>query len=848
MLRAHSLNLYLILFSIVFLLQGCTCGCAYNIDLPSLQSNESSVTSNVTVMADGCGASDGSVSSNGMTSQVCSTPGTTGYTNQGNWVMLPSVSALSNNQMNITTSGIIYYCSTGVDIKNTSFSTINVSPTAASTTTVFSSGTELAVTAGQMLVIQGSGNLLIGNNLNAPSCGTAFNNYQSLTSGTCQGNNLFGLTIYVGDTELVTLDGSSTLSAAPSSSSSKTSSAPPSVQMPIGSAPFYMSRTPTLYGFLTSQQLNGYVDSSQIQQPSLLQVFGTQYNTSLTPANGVGSYAFVIPQGVSGKLGFAIAEGNYAGAANIASTISGQPNGYSLNVYSTPPACLVQNSLAGNQPGMRGALQMYIGSANPNTIDNISTDFDNLNNDEISLYYPELAQYIAQNAGVEISSDADALSSLVVNPSPQIAPVVINNNNYNYTPSTSGNIWFLVRDDYYNDNIGSYNVSVTSTTKKNSVVSSFMQDLINPITNQLNNTTQLIYNNFYQSSDFLMMIRAMLTLYIAIFGVQFALGLTRISTYDMVIRVIKIAILVELMSPTSWNFFNNYLFDLFTQGSNSLIVMATGDTSAYKVNIFGFVDDAFNMFFQYSILERLIALIYMQSWLGWICIGILIYVICVYTLVMAQALITYLICIVGTAILLSIAPFFIALLLFNKTKKYFDGWIKALADFAFQSVILLVVFWFISTIFIQLWVATMSYNICWGGVLPIYMNFNMLTGFITNDPALVIQLGCVQWFRLTENYYEVVIQILCLLILMPAMRGIVAHVPAMMGELMGGMSSAAVVLSTAIGMESDAKRYMEKAGNMAVGKGSSSEGGRTETVKRDNMKYLFTRNLGGEKK
>ena len=842
MFRAYYINSLLILLSILFLLSGCTCGCAYDIDIPPLQGNESSTTSNVTVMADGCGASDGSVSSNGMTSYICNTPGSTGYTNQGNWVMLPGSSASTSTSMTISTNGTIYYCSTGVDIKNTAFSTINVSPTASNVTTVFSSNTELAVSPGQMIVLEGSGNLLIGTNLNAPSCGTLFNNYQSLTSGTCKGTGLFGLTIYVGDTELVTLDGNSTLSAASSSAGASASA-----QFPIGSAPYYMSRIPTLFNFLTNQQLNGYVDSNQIQQPSLLQTFSSQYNTSITPANGIGSYAFVIPEGVSGKLGFAIAEGAYAGASSIASTISGQANGYSLNVYSTPPACLVQSAQAANQPGMRGALQMYIGKANPNTIDNISTDFDNLNADEISLYYPELLQYIAQNAGVEIISNANVLTSLVVSPSPQISPTVITSNNFNYTPSTSGNIWFLVRDDYYNDNIGSYNISVSSVTKKSSVVSSFMQALINPITNQLNSTTQLIYNNFYQSSDFLAMIRLLMVLYIAIFGIQFALGLTKVSTYDMVARLIKIAVLVQLMSPDSWNFFNTYLFNLFTQGGNSLIVMATGDTSAYKVNIFGFVDDAFNVFFQYAILERLIALIYLQSWLGWICIGILIYVVCTYTLIMASALITYLICIVGTAILLSIAPFFIAMLLFNRTKKYFDGWISALADFALQSVVLLVVFWFTSSIFIQLWVATMSFDICWGGVLPIYMDFNMLTGFITNNPALVIKLGCIQWFRLTESYYELVIQILCLLILMPAMKGIVAHVPEMMREIIASISSAAGVMRMALSMEADAKRYAVKAGNIAIGKGSSSEGGRTETAKRENLKHIFTRTLGGKK-
>ena|GEM_PF-5292741 len=770
------------LFStLFFLLSGCSCGCVYTV--PDLDTNYTTAKSNVTVFADGCSAMNGSVNSDGVTPLNCASGGTA-FQDRGRWVKLPKIGATKNSTLVIDIYGSVFFCSSGYDNKNPS-PKFTVNPATLPKTT-FNDGTEMVVKEGEIIIIENLGDgVVIGNEPNNTTCTNNSAGYQKLKLGYCKGTNALGLTIYVDNSEIVTLDNTTTAAGSGTQINSI---------IDTDVLQYSIARQPNIYSSTTLPPMSG---TGGVDFQDVLNEYNTKYQTTLTKGYGHGKYQFIVPKDSTGKLGFSIAQ---AAGSNIGNG-SGE---YILEVLSTPMACFVDGSQAINKPGQRGALQLLISSANPNNIDNALNAFDSLPTTEIDAYYSQLLNYIKQVASITIESDAGILSNLVTPDIPSISPIVINGSYYSGTPNNSGDIWFKVRDDYYHDNVGHYEAYVSVITKKNSQVSEFLMSLTVPVIKLLGTASTTIYNNFYESNDFLQLVRLSLVLYIILYGLFFTLGLTSISAQDLVIRVIKIAVVTQLFSPNSWQFFNSYFFSVFTEGSEFLIGAATGDTSPDKVNLFGFVDDAFNVFFQDVTWIKISVLIF--DLVGFITIFIIVYIILVYLFVLARVLITYLLTVLALAILISLAPLFIVFILFQRTKKYFDGWVSYLVDYALQSVFLFVAFYIVSTIFVTMWTNMMSYEVCWGGVdmHPLQVDLSILSSW-AGFSLPKVNLGCFQWFvfKGSNSFYSIFIQATSLAIMVCVIRGIIGHISDITRAITGTSASSGLD-STVASVQKDA--------------------------------------------
>ena len=485
-----------------------------------------------------------------------------------------------------------------------------------------------------------------------------------------------------------------------------------------------------------------------------------------------------MPSGISGKLGFAIAQGN-------SSLKNGQ---YTLQVMSTPPACYVNQAQSNTTLGDRGALQLLVTSSNPNDIDNAILAFNSLNSNEISVYYPKLVKYISSSTGVSISSNAAALTALAVDSSFSLSPIMIKTPSYTVnTSNLAGNIWLKVRDDYYSDNVGQYSVKVDYTYQVNGVVSTFLNNLITPITELFDQLSQEVYANF-ASSKFTKIVRLCLMLYLMIFGVEFALGLTQVSAQDLVSRVFKMAIVIQLLGPSSWSFFDTYFFEIFKSGRETLIQYITGDYTANKTGIFSFVDDIFNIFFSKSTWIVIAALMF--ELIGILYMSAILVLMCVYIIVLAKAIVAYLLVVVGISILVSLAPIFIVLILFEHTRKYFDGWLKHLVDYALQPVIMFGALYILNAIFIQFWTNLMSMPICWGSILTLKIPLSSWTQGFTSD----FDLGCLLWYfpKNGVSALSFFAGIFVLYTMSFAIKGLLSAVPEITGAITGVQSATAI--------------------------------------------------------
>jgi type IV secretory pathway VirB6-like protein len=270
----------------------------------------------------------------------------------------------------------------------------------------------------------------------------------------------------------------------------------------------------------------------------------------------------------------------------------------------------------------------------------------------------------------------------------------------------------------------SYSCDQDDTGYKETALSKAAYFLIDPITTQVQSISILIFNNIISHPVYARIIRVTLILYLTIYGIMFASGFVQAKLSDLITRLTKIGVVLTLLTPTAYGFFNNYLFRLFREGSYGLLSIVTNpycDARSDQLNFFAFFNHVVDTIFNDDFLFRLSGLIFAYP-VGWLCFVILVRAVIKYLFAILKAIIAYLFAFTSIALLISLAPLFIVLLLFDKTRSFFDNWIKAIIMFAFQPVILFASIIFI-TLFINEALQSILVSCSWRIILPVYINF-----------------------------------------------------------------------------------------------------------------------------
>lgn len=196
---------------------------------------------------------------------------------------------------------------------------------------------------------------------------------------------------------------------------------------------------------------------------------------------------------------------------------------------------------------------------------------------------------------------------------------------------------------------------------------------------------------------------ALMTLYIAVYGILFTFGMVQVTLYDFGIRMIKIGIIVLLISPGSWTFFNDTVVKFFNGGTDEIISEVT------QIAVGGFtnqINPASTTSYPFAPLDAVIAkALSAKMWVTLLATVFTGPYGLVYGLLMALALRAliaslltamwvYLMSLVLRTLLFGIAPIFLACMLFGRTKHLFDGWLNQVVNACLQPIFLFVFFAF----------------------------------------------------------------------------------------------------------------------------------------------------------
>jgi type IV secretion system protein VirB6 len=213
----------------------------------------------------------------------------------------------------------------------------------------------------------------------------------------------------------------------------------------------------------------------------------------------------------------------------------------------------------------------------------------------------------------------------------------------------------------------------------------------------------VVFSGFVKQAAYV--IKIILVLYLVFFAISYMLGLVDYTTQGFIKYIMKFAIVVFLVSDTSWNFFGGYLVSFFIDGSIELVarysasfLLAVSETSQGNSQqdcasliiqdpyvIFSIFDGPISQFTSGDTWKRIWA-VFTNGLLGMITAFFLVIAIICYFIAIVKATVMFMFAIIISSVLIVTAPVFIVCILFEKTKHMFDSWAKNLFSYALQPV------------------------------------------------------------------------------------------------------------------------------------------------------------------
>jgi type IV secretion system protein VirB6 len=307
-------------------------------------------------------------------------------------------------------------------------------------------------------------------------------------------------------------------------------------------------------------------------------------------------------------------------------------------------------------------------------------------------------------------------------PSNHSPGISVTSHEYTANASQDGHLWLKVTNphDEMDGNLAlSYAYYTGSTFLSNLLYNSVAL----PIMNMMRDTSQMFYSGIATNPQWQLTVRVLLSLYIIIYGLSFLAGKIQVTVIDVMTRVIKLAVVFAMFSGSSWQFFNQYVFNLFLGGMSYLANSVMGATSS-DGNLFGFVDVIFDKYTNPVVWKILfVELLQIQNGMTYLAL-LMIESIFSYLSAVVEVVICYIMAFLTMCVLISLAPIFLVCMLFERTRGMFDNWMSLLFNYMVQPTVLLVFFLLIDNLMTNQFSEAVM-QACWGWLITLNIDLDL---------------------------------------------------------------------------------------------------------------------------
>jgi type IV secretion system protein VirB6 len=324
--------------------------------------------------------------------------------------------------------------------------------------------------------------------------------------------------------------------------------------------------------------------------------------------------------------------------------------------------------------------------------------------------------------------------------SSKVRNLTFNNAIAYHTAPYDSHIWVRIKNvqaDYQKSN-GSYNMGLMVQQIENQAgffQTKVMGPLMSTIKGFILSKATTVFQNMvcYQTdkancSSFFQYLYALLTLYIMSYGLLFWIGAVEISHQDLVIRLMKIAVVAGLMNDKTFGMFSTWFLPLISGATDDIISNLAGFTSGD--NMFLFADPILSeVFFSARFWAKMLALTSVGPH------GIIFFVMVfvsafVFIMAIIQAIAAYFMAFCAQALLISIAPIFLSFMLFDFTKHLFDAWLKLILRYILEPVIILGGIIILTQMFTIILDYAMPYSVVIKCAIRIYSPFQLVMQYL----------------------------------------------------------------------------------------------------------------------
>jgi len=322
-------------------------------------------------------------------------------------------------------------------------------------------------------------------------------------------------------------------------------------------------------------------------------------------------------------------------------------------------------------------------------------------------------------------------------------------NDENYV--SRGRLYFKIVDSHYSDNTGQYDLNIVSGVF---IPEGFIERMVKSFERQIDLVVKNLYQNIVTDSKIISTIRAMLVIYIAIYGLMFMMGLAAASQNDIIVRLIKIGIIVTIISDGSWEFFNTYFFQIFTTGSKQLAANVleaslyyNGDTDSPrfilpdKASALSIYDILVQMLLSSAIHAKIASLVFYKYFIVYV---LFIYVALIFVFVgIIRAIVLYFSALMLVAVLLVAAPIFMVMMLFQITRPIFENWMQQLVGAGMMIIILSAAMALLVLLMLNQIENLFSFKVCEEVIFTVitdevpFLNWFDFIWFYPSDPAQI---------------------------------------------------------------------------------------------------------------
>ena len=298
---------------------------------------------------------------------------------------------------------------------------------------------------------------------------------------------------------------------------------------------------------------------------------------------------------------------------------------------------------------------------------------------------------------------------------------------------------------------------ITNSEIKNIQPSSACEWQCRPVkTGEIERIYEIILNN----NSFSNAVRISTILMVMFYGISYLMGVSKLNQAEMLNRMFKIGVVGLFLDPQSgWMWFNNLIIQPFNDGAdylsflfasvlepNDLTDLTTalekGDYSNRSL-LFSTSNDIVNLFLQDETWKKIGALFFFNLFGPLYAAGIF-YVIYMYVFVVANVLLVYVVAKLLMGVLFLVGPVFIAFFLFEKTKDYFNKWIKSILSYAFQQFFVIFTLNFFNMLIYYLLKLVLGFKVCWDEVWTIdlgLITFTLLEFWTPYNNPATSQIG-----------------------------------------------------------------------------------------------------------